>query len=347
MRIIGVLIPVAMVAGSVIMLGIHFSQNANSTFTTVGQKVGSAAGGIGGASTKERHHSSQEVAVAFKAIPQAAENVGDLGGQLEKAKAPDQPEQKDRVDKPRKIRYTADMKLVVDKLDDAEEALDAARNEAKGEYEKAEVNRSANVVRNGMWRVRVPNENLNSFRKAVAKLGEVERDTIESEDMTAKYYDLDAHITNRKAEQKATREFLIEIGKKDARYMEIKRELDTISDDINRKEGMFKLWTNLTELTTFTINMREKQPYAPTVVKDVADPPPFSERVNTSWDASWAVFTTFCQRIVIAAIWVAPWLPIALVVLGGVWLSARRLGRASTSKPPVVVAVAVAPAESI
>ena len=49
MRIIGVLIPVAMVGGSVIMLGIHFGQNANSTFTTVGHKVGSAVGGIGGA----------------------------------------------------------------------------------------------------------------------------------------------------------------------------------------------------------------------------------------------------------------------------------------------------------
>src|SRR5262249_17525342 len=104
-------------------------------------------------------------------------------------------------EKPRKIRYAADMKLVVEKLDDAEEALDAARKEAKGEYEKVEVNRSANVVRSGTWRVRVPVNNLNSFRKAVAKIGNVERDTIESEDMTAKYYDLETHIKNRKAEQ--------------------------------------------------------------------------------------------------------------------------------------------------
>ena len=59
------------------------------------------------------------------------------------------------------------MKLVVEKLDEAEEALDAARKEAQGEYEKAEVNSSSNVVRTGMWRVRVPVENLNAFRKAV------------------------------------------------------------------------------------------------------------------------------------------------------------------------------------
>jgi hypothetical protein len=345
MRIMGVLYFVLLMAAVAVMSIMYCGQNANTTFTTVGQRIGSAGAGVGDATTEARHQSRQEAAVAFKAIPQADKN-GDLGGQPVKAKAPDQPEKKDGADKPHKIRYTADMKLVVEKLDDAEEALDAVRKEAKGLYEKAEVNRSANVVRNGTWRVRVPNENLNSFRKAVAKFGEVERDTIESEDMTAKYYDLDAHITNRKAEQIATREFLVEIGKKDARYVEVKRELDTISDDINRKEGMFKLWTNLTELTTFTINMREKQPYAPTVVKDVADPPPFSERVNASWDASWAVFTTCCQRVLIVAIWVAPWLPIALIILGCLWLSAGRLRRSSTSKPPVVVAVAAAPAQS-
>src|SRR5262249_8663365 len=119
----------------------------------------------------------------------------------------------EKQEKPRKIRYTADMKLVVEKLDDAEEALDAARKEAKGEYEKVEVKRSANVVRSGTWRARVPVNNLNSFRKAVAKIGNVDRDTIESEDMTAKYYDLETHIKNRKAEQTAVREFLVEIGK--------------------------------------------------------------------------------------------------------------------------------------
>jgi hypothetical protein len=213
------------------------------------------------------------------------------GGFVMHQDAKDQPKggvPEEKKEKPRKIRYTADMKLIVKSIDDAEEALDAARKEAKGDYERAEVNRSANTIRSGTWRIRVPNENLNSFRKAVAKIGDVERDTIESEDMTAKYYDLEAHIANRKAEQTAIRDFLIEIGKKDARYLEVKRELDNITDDIMRKEGTLKLWTNLTDLTTFTVHMREKQTNDPAPLPTVAPPPaPFDERASKTWSGSW------------------------------------------------------------
>lgn len=247
-----------------------------------------------------------------------------------------EPLQKEK-EKPRKIRYTADMQLIVDKLAEAEEALDAARKEAKAEYEKMEVNTSAGTVRKGEWRVRVPVDNLNSFRKAVKKIGDVERDTIESEDMTAKYYDLDTHLINRKAEQQVTREFLIEIGKKDPRYLEVKRELDLISDDINIKEGRLKLWANLTDLTTFTIKMREKLPYVEE--KKVADKeiPTFNMRASTTWNNSWDLFIGFCQGVIIIVIAIAPWLPIPLVFFLCLWLVVRLLVRASP-KPPVVVA---------
>jgi hypothetical protein len=251
-----------------------------------------------------------------------------------------------KKEKPRKIRYSADMKLIVKNLDEAEEALDAARKEAKGEYEKAEVNSSANIVRTGMWRVRVPVENLHSFRKAVKelgkKLGDIERDTIESEDLTAKYYDLDAHLTNRKAEQLATREFLVEIGKKDPRYLEVKRELDAISDDINRKEGQLKLWANLTDLTTFTIHMSEKQPYLAAPKIEPTEVPTFGLRASTTWNTSWDAFVGFLQWVAIIAIAVTPWLPIPLIFCTGVWLIARRLFRTKPEQVIVLVEAAEA-----
>ncbi len=258
---------------------------------------------------------------------------------------PNQPvkgEPEAKKEKPRRIRYSADMKLIVKNLDEAEEALDAARKEAKGEYEKAEVNSSPDTVRTGMWRVRVPVENLHSFRKAVKKLGEVERDTIESEDMTAKYYDLDAHLTNRKAEQKATREFLIEIGKKDPRYLEVKRELDAISDDINRKEGQLKLWANLTDLTTFTINMREKQPYIAAPKVEQKEIPTFDMRASNTWHTSWDAFVAFLEWVALVAIAVTPWLPIPLIFGTCVWLIARRVFRTKPEQVIVLVEAAEA-----
>jgi hypothetical protein len=247
-----------------------------------------------------------------------------------------QPEKKEPT-KPRKIRYTADVKLVVNSIDDAEEKLDAIRKEHKAEYEKAEINRSANTVKSGMWKVRVPVDNQFAFRKAVAKLGQVERDTIDSEDITAKYYDLEAHITNRKLDREETRKFLVEIGKKDARYLEVKNQLDTMSDYINREEGKLKLWAELTDMSTYTIHMREKQSWEPKVVEDKETPPDFGTRVDTTWTRSWDRFVTFWQGVFIIAIVVAPWLPIALVVGVCFVLVARRVKR--VWQPPVLVEV--------
>lgn len=250
-------------------------------------------------------------------------------------KAADPPE-KD-AEKQRKIRYTGEMKLVVAKIADAELQLDKARDQAKGYYEKVEINNSSGSVRRGLWRVRVPVENLQSFRKTVTEIGDVELDTIESEDMTAKYYDLEAHLTNRKAEQKATREFLIEIGKKDPRYLEVKRELDAISDDINRKEGQLKLWANLTDLTTFTIHMTEKQPYIAAAKVEPKEIPTFNMRASNTWNTSWDAFVGFLEIIALIAIAVTPWLPIPLIFLTSVWLIARRLLRPKPEQVIVLV----------
>ncbi|MSQ95776.1 MAG: DUF4349 domain-containing protein [Gemmataceae bacterium] len=279
--------------------------------------------------------------------PMPAEHDG-LGGQVafQEGQPPQGKGAKEaKVDQPRKVKYTADMKLIVEKLTEAEEALDAARKEAKAEYEKMEVNTSANTVRSGMWRVRVPVDNLNSFRKDVKKIGDVEKDTIESEDMTAKYYDLEAHLTNRKLERDGIREFIKEIGKKDQRYREVMRELEAISDDINRKEGTLKLWANLTDLTTFTIHMRERQKFiAETKVDDKPPPQTFSTRASTTWTASWDLFVGFLEAVAIVAIAIAPWLPIPLVLLLLLWVAVKILVRFTRTPEVIAVVVEATPA---
>lgn len=278
-----------------------------------------------------------EVAKSMEMAKKAEHDEAFVAQQDQPAQPAKDGKPQEKKEKPRKIRYSADIRLIVDKFDDAEEGLDAARKEAKGEYEKVEVNSSAGTVRSGMWRVRVPVENLNSFRKAVKKLGAVERDTIESDDMTAKYYDLEAHLVNRKAEQLATREFLVEIGKKDPRYLDVKRELDAISDDINRKEGQLKLWANLTDLTTCTIHMTEKQPYIAAPKVEPVEVPTFGMRASSTWKSSWDAFVGFLEVIVLIAIAVTPWLPIPLLFFAGLWLIARRLLRAKAE--PVIMLV--------
>jgi hypothetical protein len=303
-------------------------KDANTTFTTVGQKIG------GTAAPKQSEPPPDETAKQFVALQDAA------GQPAKGANPPDK-----KPDQPRKIRYTADMRLIVEDFDKAEAALDDSRKEAKGDFAKVEITNSANSVRTGTWRIRVPVENLHSFRKAVAKIGEVERNTIDSEDLTAQYYDLKAHIENRTAAREALRDLLKETGKKEMKhYLDVWDKLESVTGEINRMEGQLKLWANLTDLTTCTVNMREKERYIKTKPPETAEVPAFGVRAGKTWSDSLEMLVGFCENVAILAVAVTPWLPIPLAFVLFVWLATRFLVRAS--KPPVVLAVAEAPTES-
>ena len=234
----------------------------------------------------------------------------------------------EKKQKPRKIRYTADLRVVVKDFDTAWAGLKAAMKEAKTDPASEEINTSPGSPRSGTWRIRVPVDLLDTFREAVIKLGDVERNTLQSEDMTAQYYDLEAHIANRNVEQEALRDLLKEVGKKDLKhYIEVKRELDSITDDIDRKAGQLRLWKNMTDLTTVTVHLHELQKYIPEEKAKDRELPTFGMRASKTWESSWEAFLDFCQLVVIVAIAVTPWLPIPLVFFGCIWLLARRLAR--------------------
>jgi Domain of unknown function (DUF4349) len=317
--------------GLLVLIGC--SKKSDTTFTTVGQKIGAAAGNSD--ASKEKTASP---------TPSGAEvvNLPDDGLPNQPAKG-DQPEEK--KEKQRKIRYSADMRLIVDDFAKAEKDLEAAIEESKGKLASSELNSVSNAVRTGTWRVRVPVEKLHTFRAAVAKIGEVELNKLDSEDLTDRYYDLEAHIKNRNAERDALRDLLKEVGKKEIKhYLEIKRELDSVTDDINRKEGQLRLWANLTDLTTCTVHLREKQKYIAEKKIEEKEVPTFGMRADKTWGESLEAFLGFCQWAVLALIALTPWLPALLVLGGGLWLFARRIKRV-WSAPPVEAVVEEAPAK--
>ena len=251
-----------------------------------------------------------------------------------------QPDPKAKPEQPRKIKYISDVKVIVEDFAKAEDGLKAALKDAKALVAHAEINSSPNTVRNGLWRIRVPIEQFDGFREALFKLGEVEKNTVDSEDLTSQYYDLEAHIKNRQAEREAVRKLLEKVGDHDIKQViEVKRELNAITDDINRKEGQLRLWANLTDLTTVSLTLREKQKYAAPAPPASSETPTFAMRADKTWNESWESFLGFCHAIALFAIALTPWLPVALIGGGGAWLLVRRMTRA-----PVVVTLAEAAA---
>jgi hypothetical protein len=325
------------------LLGLFVCTGCSNAKSPPGNKIGATK-----SAAPERQSEPREEAVYLPDAGQEVENRQVAAGQI--GVPPGQPvkeggklaEKKDKAQKPRKVRYTAEMRLIVEDIDKAADALDESRKEAKGEYAKVEINTSAGAVRSGMWRVRVPVDNLHAFRKAVAKLGEVEHNKLDNEDMTGQYYDLEADIKNRKDAREALRELLKETGKKEMKhYLEVWDKLEAVSGEINIKEGRLKLWEDLTELTTITVNLREKQKYIAVKPPDLAEVPTFGMRSSKTWNDSWDAFVTFLELVALVAIAVTPWLPIPLILGTGVWLIGRRLFR---SKPEQVVVLVEAAA---
>lgn len=241
--------------------------------------------------------------------------------------------EKPKAEQPRKIKYTADMRVIVEDFDKAVDGLQEAVKTAKAIRANEEITSSPGSPRTGVWRIRVPLENFDGFRAAVAKLGAVERNSLQSEDITAQYYDLEAHIKNRQAARETLRELLKETGKKEMKhYLEVWDKLERVSDEIDRAEGQLRLWANLTDLTTVTVTLHEKQKYIPEEKAAEKETPTFGMRASKTWTESWDALLGFFQWLAIIAIALTPWLAAPLALAGGIWLAVRRRRAAVASK---------------
>jgi hypothetical protein len=234
---------------------------------------------------------------------------------------------------PRKIKYTADLKLITDEFDTAKEGLEKQVQEHQGYEAHADVQSSPGAPRVGTWKVRVPIEKFAAFRSAVRQLGEILSDTVNTEDLTEQYYDLEANIKNLRAEQESWRDMLKKTSDKVESLISVKRELDRVTDEIQRKEGRLRLIANLTDLTTVNIQIRERQKYVPVKGPDAAEDPTFAMRAGKIFGSSWDALVSFGQAILLFVIALAPWLP--LILAAGILLMV--LQRRRTKAPAPIV----------
>ncbi|MCI0683415.1 MAG: DUF4349 domain-containing protein [Gemmataceae bacterium] len=219
----------------------------------------------------------------------------------------------------RKIKHTADLTLITDEFDKKRDELQQLIVKHDGYEAMADVRSSPGSPRVGTWRVRAPIEHFSAFRDAVRKLAEVETDTVNTEDLTDQYYDLEANIKNLKAEQESWREMLKKTTDKLENLIAVKRELDRVTDEIQRKEGRLRLMANLTDLTTVNLTLRERQKFAPDKGPDVVEAATFGMRAEKTFEDSWAALRDFGQGLALVGIALAPWLPVLIVVGVPVW----------------------------
>lgn len=235
----------------------------------------------------------------------------------------------------RKMVYTADVRLVVEDLDVTTSSIRELFKTHHAELAAEDAAGSKGAARRTTWKVRVPVAEFDKFLEAVTKLGELENSTTKSQDVTDEFYDLDARITQKLAEEKSLlklQEEATAIMNKDPKarmedVLAVRREWNNVRQEIERMQGRLKLLSNLSDLTTVTITINERKGYVPPTV------PTFDTRISRTFNDSLGALVGFGKALVLFVTALIPWSPVILAVVGSCWFLLRRFRRRPIAEP--------------
>ena len=184
----------------------------------------------------------------------------------------------------RKIIYDAQVDLIVESVDPVAKKVGSLVQEARGYIAEQNVTGSPGTQRSMRWRFRIPVEQFDSFVDSIVALGELERNNRTSQDVTEQYYDLEARIKNKRVEEQTLNKILQERSGKLEDVLKIEIELSRVRGEIEQLEGKIRVLENLASLATLTLNVRERDKYAPPppVVADFRD----ADRPDVGWLAA-------------------------------------------------------------
>lgn len=209
----------------------------------------------------------------------------------------------------RKIVYTAEVDLVVEDFDPLPEQVRSMARQFDGFVAGSNVAGSPGSPRIGEWTIRVPVARYDEFLTAARQLGEVRRESSDSQDVTEEYYDVEARIRNKKTEETRLLKLLEDATGELEDILAVEREVSRVREEIERMEGRLRVLTDLTSLTTVNLSIEEIRDYVP----DAA--PSYGTRVRRGFQGSIDALLSAMQGLSIALIVLLPWL-VVLLVLG-------------------------------
>jgi hypothetical protein len=243
----------------------------------------------------------------------------------------------------RKIVYDAQVDLVVEDVNPIAKKLTSLVQDARGYVADENTIGSPGSQRSMRWKIRVPVDQFESFVQNVVALGELERTTRTSQDVTEQYYDIEARIKNKKTEEKTLTKILEERTGKLEDVLKVEVELSRVRGEVEQLEGRIRVLENLSSLATLTLNVRERQKFEPPAPV-AAD---FPTQVARTWDSSVHSLVNLGKGIILWAVDWAVWVP--LLIVGGIvaWLIFHWLIRVFIRNLPRLIALARTPVTPI
>ena len=177
---------------------------------------------------------------------------------------------------PRKVIYNATVELIAEDLGTTEQELRQLVKRTKGYIAKSELRGTAGTRRSGTWTIRVPVNHFDDFREGLVQLGEVQRDSLDSQDVTDQFYDLDARIRTNQAEEESLRKLLTQ-AQGQQQFFQIRQELNRIRGDLEVQQGQLQRLDKLSAMATYNITIQERKGYVP------PETPNFDTRLSRTW----------------------------------------------------------------
>ncbi|MFC7129363.1 DUF4349 domain-containing protein [Haloferax chudinovii] len=206
----------------------------------------------------------------------------------------------------RAVIRNGQMELTVDDFNESRDAVEATAESYGGYVSDSNeyVNRrSGGTYRSGQLVVRVPSENFSAFMSETQNLGEVERVETSSEDVTDQLVDLEARLSNLRAQRDRLRD-LYESANTTEDVLAVEERLTEVQTEIERLEAQKQSLEDRAALSTVRVSLSERPP-GPAQWYDTPVLQAFSESVNGAFVA--------LRALVVAVAYAAPY----LVVFGG------------------------------
>lgn len=259
-----------------------------------------------------------ESASVARAPAQYAENLASPAAQMSKARTVST----DSAALSRKIIYNATVDLVAERLSTAETSLIQLVKAHGGYVAEDEVTGSPGSPRQGHWKVRVPVGQFEAFMAAVTKLGELQKQHVDSQDVSEEYYDLQARLSNKQVEERRLLEHLRRSTARLQDVLAVEKELSRVRGEVEQLQGRIRFLSNRTDLATVTVTVSEVKEFLP------ADRTTFSAQIGRTFHESVRLMGDAAKVLVLAMVALAPWLAVAAVPGLILWVVLRRRARA-------------------
>jgi predicted component of type VI protein secretion system len=163
------------------------------------------------------------------------------------------------------------------------------------------------LVKRGTIVIRVDKEQFDRVLNNIKGIGDVYNWSINGQDVTDKYIDIESRLRLLKLEETKLEEYLKKVSDLD-QIFKIESQLTDIRQEIESFTGNLKKMSDLIELSTITINMNEKYPGQVDPVK----PKTYGQRLLSNLTDSLKGVVNFCGELVIILVAALP----VLILLG-------------------------------